>query len=101
MNLISNAIDHNPPDVVVDVATEVDEGTVALTVTDDGSGVDPDLLPHVFEPFVTTRSGPAGGLVGLGLPIVRSLVKAQGGRVAMDSGPEGSSVRILLPIATA
>lgn len=101
MNLISNAIDHNPPDVVVDVATDVDEGTVALTVTDDGSGVDPDLLPHVFEPFVTTRSGRTGGLVGLGLPIVRSLVKAQGGRVAMDSGPGGSSVRILLPIATA
>lgn len=101
MNLVSNAIDHNPPHVLVHVATRVEGDTVALTVTDDGNGIDPDVLPLVFEPFVTTRPNEAGGLVGLGLSIVRSLVTAQGGDVDVESGPEGTTVRILLPLARA
>lgn len=101
MNLVSNAIDHNPPGVVVTVAAHVEEGTAVLTVTDDGTGIDPGLLPHVFEPFVTTRSDESGGLTGLGLAIVRSRVRAQGGRVEVESGSEGSSVHIRLPLATA
>lgn len=101
MNLVSNAIDHNPPDVIVTVATHVEEDTAVLTVTDNGTGVDPDLLPHVFEPFVTTRSNESGGLAGLGLAIVRARVRAQGGQVEIESSSEGSSVRIRLPLATA
>ncbi|GHD29783.1 sensor histidine kinase [Nocardiopsis kunsanensis] len=101
MNLVSNAIDHNPPDVLVTVATQVEEDTAVLTVTDNGSGIDPDVLPHVFEPFVTTRSNESGGLAGLGLAIVRSRVRAQGGQVEIESSSEGSSVHIRLPLATA
>jgi two-component system, OmpR family, sensor kinase len=99
MNLVSNAIDHNPPGVTVDVTTELRGDTVALAVGDDGPGIGPELLPRVFEPFVTTRSNEAGGLVGLGLSIVRSLVEAQGGSVDIESGPGGSTVRVLLPLA--
>lgn len=101
MNLISNAIDHNPPGVRVEVRVEVREEAVALVVADDGTGIDPELLPRVFEPFVTTRSDQAGGLVGLGLSIVRSLVTAQGGSVDVESGAGGTEVRVVLPLATA
>lgn len=101
MNLVANAVDHNSPDVTVTVAARVEADTAVLTVADDGSGIDPDLLPHVFEPFVTTRSEGSGGLSGLGLAIVLARVRAQGGEVEIDSSAEGSSVRIRLPLATA
>ncbi|MBR8741201.1 HAMP domain-containing sensor histidine kinase [Nocardiopsis sp. MG754419] len=99
-NLIGNAIDHNPPGTRVTLSARGTEEEIVLVVRDDGPGIDPDVLPRVFEPFVTTRVGEAGRIAGLGLAVVRSLVRAQGGRVDLDSGPEGTSVTIGLPRAT-
>ncbi|MFC4563079.1 ATP-binding protein [Nocardiopsis mangrovi] len=100
-NLISNAVDHNPAGTRARVAARGGDDAVALTVADDGPGIDPDVLPHVFEPFVTTRTDGSGRIAGLGLAIVRSLVAAQGGTVGIDSGPSGTTVTITLPRATA
>ncbi|MFW5418458.1 HAMP domain-containing histidine kinase [Nocardiopsis sp. CNT-189] len=100
-NLVDNAIAHNPPGTAAEVSARLEGGEVALAVSDDGPGIDREVLAHVFEPFVTTRSDGSGRIAGLGLAIVRSLVTAQGGRVGIDSGPGGTTVTALLPRATA
>ena len=68
---------------------------VRLMVADTGPGIPPDLLPHVFEPFFSSKKTPSSGL---GLSAVLGIVKQSGGFVWIDSEPgEGARVTILLP----
>jgi signal transduction histidine kinase len=100
-NLIANAVDHNPAGTRVTVTARGSEDWVALVVADDGQGIDPELLPHVMEPFVTTREAGSGRTSGLGLAVVRALIEAQGGSVELDSGAAGTTATLRLPRATA
>jgi len=74
--------------------TERQESRVAISVTDRGAGISPEDLPHVFDPYYTTRrSG-----TGLGLPIAKNIVEGLGGTIAVTSRvDEGTTVRIELP----
>jgi two-component system sensor histidine kinase KdpD len=68
----------------------VEGGTVAVRVTDDGPGILPDVLPHVFEKFIHARSGAesladGGDGSGLGLTIAKGIMEAHGGTVAAQS----------------
>jgi signal transduction histidine kinase len=101
-NLLSNALKFTdaPGDVVV-TCRRVD-GRLAVTFRDSGSGIEAQLLPHVFEPFTqgtqaTSRS--TGGL-GLGLALVKELVELHGGTVSAASpGPnQGSTFTVVLPV---
>lgn len=70
-------------------------GWLGIEVTDDGPGIAPDVLPHIFEAFYTTRTDGTG----LGLAIVDSVVRAHGGRVSCRSTPgAGACFRIDLPL---
>jgi two-component system OmpR family sensor kinase/two-component system sensor histidine kinase BaeS len=95
-NLLHNAVRHTPPRGSVVVAAEATEdGSVAFSVRDSGTGIPPDLLPHVFDRFVKA-SGSDGA--GLGLAIARSLVEAHGGTIDARSEPgAGSTFRFVLP----
>lgn len=69
---------------------------VCAEITDDGSGIEPDVLPRIFEPFFTTKRG--GKHRGLGLAFVYGIVTNHGGGVAVSSQPgSGTSVRVYLP----
>jgi signal transduction histidine kinase len=95
-NLVSNALRHTPAggSVQVVVSRSGTDG-VAFEVVDTGRGIDPALLPHVFDRFV--KSSDSGG-AGLGLAIARSLVEAHGGAIAATSdGENGSTIRFVLP----
>lgn len=86
-NLVANAVKHSPPDAVVELRADLEGDRVRLSVVDAGSGIAPEFLPHLFDPF--TQGGLAsaqrdGGL-GLGLYIVRGLVEAMGGTVEAHS----------------
>lgn len=71
--------------------------TVQLTVKDDGAGIPPDVLEHLFEPFFTTRHEQGG--VGLGLAVARSIVIAHKGAIKAESARgQGSVITIILPI---
>lgn len=106
-NLLSNARVHTPPGTTVTATlgpavVQGGEG-VRLTVSDDGPGIPPELLPYVFERFRrgdTSRSRTAGSS-GLGLAIVAAVVHAHGGRVGAASVPGRTELIVELPVRTA
>ncbi|MBI1370245.1 MAG: hypothetical protein GC162_16545 [Planctomycetes bacterium] len=79
--------------------------TVFIEVADTGPGIPTDILPRVFEPFVTRREGVGAGQApgtGLGLAICRDLIRRAGGQIAITkSDPTGTTFRIVLPHAEA
>ena len=100
-NVVLNAVDacEGQGQVILSVRpTDVDGRKAAeIVVSDTGRGIDPEKLPHVFEPYVTTK---AGG-TGLGLAIVRQTILAHDGLVDATSVPgSGTSIRMVLPAAT-
>jgi two-component system sensor histidine kinase KdpD len=73
---------------------------LVLTVLDQGMGIPPEDLPHIFNPFFRTKQAKAGG-TGLGLAIVDGFVRAQGGKVtAANREPYGSQFTITIPVET-
>ncbi|HLY39258.1 MAG TPA: GAF domain-containing sensor histidine kinase [Candidatus Binatia bacterium] len=103
VNLLQNAIEYTPVGGRVEVSLEGDPRGARIRVTDTGEGIPADLLPHVFERFrqadsTSTRSH--GGL-GLGLTIVRELVRLHGGEVRAESGGPGRGATFVveLPLA--
>ena len=87
-NLFSNAARHAPPSSPIRVEGEREGGYIALSVSDEGRGIPPDRLPHLFR----KRTGHAGG-TGLGLAICKGLVEAHGGRIRAQSGGVGTRAR--------
>lgn len=82
----------------LDVATQVVDGTVTLIVTDNGPGISARDLPHIWDPFWTTRDEGEG--TGLGLSVVHSIVVAHGGTIEVTSAPgERTRFTITLPLA--
>jgi len=101
-NLLSNAVKFTPPQGRVEVRLSREGVNARLSVADSGEGIEPRMLPHVFEPFqqadsTTTRAHQG---LGLGLAIVRQLVEAHGGRARVESaGPgQGATFVVELPI---
>lgn len=100
-NLLANAVKFTPAGGQIVVGVTEGPADVEITVRDSGPGIDPDFLPHVFEPFRQGESSAtrvAGGL-GLGLAIVRHIVEAHGGTVAArNGGPgQGATFSVRLP----
>ena len=102
-NLIENALGHTPAGTNVDVSAQVAGDELTIEVSDDGPGIPPESLPHVFDPFMrlSTRSDGSGGL-GLGLAVARGLVEAHGGHItAQRRSGGGTTFRFTLPIESA
>jgi two-component system sensor kinase FixL len=99
LNLLVNGIDAVSESARRRVAIEArcaDERTVEVAVADSGHGIAPDILPRVFEPFVTTK---AKGL-GIGLAVSRTIIEAHGGRLwAQNNRDAGATFRFTLPVA--
>ncbi|HEX5871396.1 MAG TPA: HAMP domain-containing sensor histidine kinase, partial [Longimicrobium sp.] len=86
-NLVGNALKFTPPDGVVTVGAAPDEGAVRFWVRDTGPGIPPEDVERLWDPF-WQADGPARRAgAGLGLPIVRGIVEAHGGRVWVESQP--------------
>jgi PAS domain S-box-containing protein len=101
-NLLENAVKFSPRGQQVEVAGEVRDGSVVVSVLDRGSGIPPQDMDRVFEPFYRTadsrRSGAQGA--GLGLAVCRRLIEMQGGRIwAEPREGGGAAFRFTLPIA--
>lgn len=98
-NLLANARTHTPPGTIVEVGLRREDGTARLTVVDDGPGIPPDVLPHVFERFArgSASRSRAHGSTGLGLAIVDAVVAAHGGTVTAASRPGRTGLTVTLP----
>ena len=101
-NLLTNAIKFTPKGGRVQVRLERIDSHIELVISDTGQGIDPALLPHVFDRFRQSDSSSTrrhGGL-GLGLAIVRQLVELHGGTVTAESQGtgEGTTFKVILPL---
>ena len=91
VNLLGNALDavHDAPvrRIVIEAAGPDEAGRVRFTVADSGAGIAPEVLPHLFEPFVTTK--PRGASAGLA--ITSRIVEAFGARIAATNRDDGGA----------
>ncbi|MBA1158366.1 sensor histidine kinase [Microvirga mediterraneensis] len=102
-NIIGNAVRYAGPDAKVELAARRDGRDVVLSVTDDGPGIPPALLPKVFEKFARGREhdGDGGEGTGLGLAIAKGIVDAHGGAIVAESpvaDAHGTRIAIRLPL---
>ena len=88
--LVDNAIRHTPRGGGVRVRTRGDRREATVEVEDDGPGIRPEDMPHVFERFWRAPGAAAGG-TGLGLAIAKSIVDLHDGRIAVANRPEGGA----------
>lgn len=99
VNLVSNAKDATPVGGTICLRARAEGPEALIEVSDTGSGIDPALMPRLFEPFLTTK--PAGKGTGLGLSSVRAVVDQLGGRIEVRSRPgEGTTFTVRLPRAS-
>lgn len=97
-NLLTNALRYGGPNVTV--RSVCDQGVVRLEVADDGEGVPPEIVPHLFHGYIRGESSYLQGGAGLGLSIVHSLCTAIGATVEYHAG-HGSHFTVTLPAAPA
>jgi len=99
INLIFNAIDAMPDGGTLNItaSNNIEEKSVSISVKDTGPGIDQTDLPHIFEPFVTTKNEGFG--VGLGLSTVYGIMEHHGGSIDAASPPdEGATFTLKLPV---
>jgi signal transduction histidine kinase len=99
MNIIQNALEAMPQGgkITISAQTIFQNDLVAVTITDTGTGMPPDMIEKACEPFFSTRQNE--GLRGLGLAIVRDIVKTHGGKMEIKSSlDQGTSIILYLPV---
>ena len=98
-NLIDNAVDAMDGSGILTIDAVSDADDVTVTIADTGSGIAPEVLPHVFEPFYTTKQ--IGKGTGLGLDTVYHIVVDEHhGEIAVQSVPGATTFTVRLPIAS-
>lgn len=102
-NLLSNAAKYTEPGGRIELSLSAYTGEAVVKVKDSGTGIAPEMLPHIFDLFTQAdraRERSAGGL-GIGLSLVRSLVRMHGGTVTAESDglDRGSAFTVRLPLA--
>jgi len=97
-NLIDNAIKYSPAATTIRTRLERDGETVVVNVADEGPGLAPEDIPHVFEKYYRANSAMMRSGAGLGLHLVKRIVDRHGGTVAVDSAPgRGATFTVRLP----
>jgi signal transduction histidine kinase len=96
-NLIDNALDAAPESGRVEVLANREDQRVVVRVVDNGPGIPAEIRERIFDPFFTTK--PVGQGTGLGLDIVRRLVRHNDSEISVESQPGRTEFRVVLPIA--
>ncbi|MBT2790408.1 CheR family methyltransferase [Paraburkholderia strydomiana] len=98
-NLVSNALKFTEHGGRIALRLSRENGMLRIDVTDDGQGIDPTILPYIFDMFRQGARDRAKGGLGIGLALVRQLVQMHGGRIAAASGGpgQGAAMTVWLP----
>jgi signal transduction histidine kinase len=100
LNLLDNAIKFTPEHGRIEVGVSAQGATALLWVRDNGPGIDPQDLGHIFDPFYRSRNANGAGS-GLGLALSREIVRRHGGLIEAANRPAGGcEIRVRLPIAS-
>jgi signal transduction histidine kinase len=102
-NLLSNALRYSDPGGTVTVRTATHDDAALLTISDTGIGINPEDLPHIYERFWRSEKSRArvSGGTGIGLAIVRELVRAHDGQIEVQSTAGAStSFEVRLPLSS-
>jgi len=99
-NLLGNAAKYTPEGGMIRVRMRPDPDSVEVTVRDNGIGIDPALLPQVFDSFMqgTRTAGRADGGLGIGLALVHHLAVLHGGRIEAHSAGKGQGSTFVLTL---
>ncbi len=100
INILLNAGDavKDEAEPIIVISTECRDGKIFIDIQDNGCGISPEVLPHIFDPFFTRKKGKNG--TGLGLWMCHTIITAIKGRIWIDSSEgKGSSVHLVLPLA--
>jgi signal transduction histidine kinase len=96
-NLVINALRHTKQGEIK-ISAEQRDNHVAVSVSDTGSGIPTEYLPHIFDKFVQVPDAPTGG-AGLGLAISKSIIEAHGGQISVQSQVgRGTTFTFTLPL---
>ncbi|MDI6907327.1 MAG: ATP-binding protein [Thermoanaerobacterales bacterium] len=97
LNLVKNAVQAMDGGGRLLIGVRADGDTLVIKVSDTGHGIPPEVLPNIFQPFLTTKETGTG----LGLTVCRNIVEAHGGRIAVESSEGvGTTFRVFLPIGS-
>ena len=98
-NLMLNAIQASSDGQAVRIRISADGDEVVVAIEDRGSGIPPDVLPRIFDPFFSTKTDAPQGGMGLGLSVSQSLMEALGGRIEVESRPsQGTIFSAVFPV---
>ncbi len=94
VNLLDNALRHSPGGTQITLGCRAGQERVRIWVADEGPGIPPEDLPHIFERFYRVESdrGRRRGGIGLGLSISKAIVEAHGGMIEIQSTPESGTI---------
>jgi PAS domain S-box-containing protein len=99
-NLITNALNHNPPGVHITLGASIETDVICLTLQDDGVGMPPEIRDHLFERYTRGRNNRHSTGIGLGLYLCQQIITAHGGQIGVDSHPgDGATFWLTLPLA--
>ena len=100
-NLLGNAARHSPETAPIRIGAERDGMHVSVSVSDEGRGIAPERLPHLFRKYPAAGDGESGVGSGLGLAICKGLVEAHGGRIRAESAGPGQGARLTFTVPLA
>ncbi|MEX1364231.1 MAG: ATP-binding protein [Nannocystaceae bacterium] len=99
-NLLSNAAKYTPDGGNIEVSARREGETIIVRIRDDGQGIDPALIPYLFEPFVQSEAtlGRSAGGIGVGLTLVRRIVELHDGEVSAHSAGSGHGASFVVSL---
>ena len=98
-NLVANALRHTPAGGVIQLHAAAGVNDARLSVTDSGSGIAPEHVPHIFDRFYKVDESRVAGAAGsgLGLSIAKAIVERHGGTMSVNSRPGRTEFVLVLP----
>lgn len=100
-NIVKNAFDHTGAGAAIRITWRAFASVIQIIISDDGSGIHPEDLPHIFKRFYRSRFSSDTQGVGLGLPLAKAVIEAHGGTIEVDSAPgAGTTFTVNFPIPT-